>query len=191
MNTTEKLIILSGPSGAGKTTLMKYLLSHIPHLSCAITHTTRAPRPGESDGVDYFFVSKEHFANMQRDNLFIETNWYNQQWYGVSKQTLRAEQPHAVKLVIPDINGARIIADHMPHAFAVWITAPHKDLEERLRKRGESEENIAQRIARAQEEDAEAAESGIYHKTLVNTDLAAAQRELLGCVRNYLTTPHR
>lgn len=179
------LLILSGPSGAGKTTLADYLLQEDPTLNFIATYTTRASRPGERPGRDYNFVSAEEFKAKEITGGFIETNFYNGNWYGTPNDFVAREKVGEHFVVVPDINGAKDIVQLVPHAVAVWVTAPQNALRARLESRGsETPEKIDGRLARARAEEKEAQDSGVYQYTIVNEDLSKARQVLLGIVGN-------
>lgn len=174
------LLILSGPSGAGKTTLADYLLQQIPALSFVATFTTRAPRDGERPGRDYNFVSPGEFSKKKEANGFIETNFYNDNWYGVPNDFVAREKSGEHFVVVPDVNGAIDIVKLVPRAIAVWVTAPEAMLRERLEARGsESAEKIEARLQRARDEEKEAHKSGVYKKVVINKVLGETKEVLL------------
>ena len=177
------LLILSGPSGAGKTTLADYLLQHISTLNFVATYTTRRARDGERPGRDYNFVSHDEFTQIQESGGFIETNFYSNNWYGTPNDFVAREKSGERFVVVPDVNGAKEILKLVPHAVAVWITAPENLLRQRLLTRGtESAKKIEARLQRARAEEKEAADSSVYRFKILNTDLGEAQRELLALV---------
>ena len=181
------LLILSGPSGAGKTTLADHILQDLPALHFVATYTTRARRTGERPGRDYHFVSHEQFAKKKSTNGFIETNFYNGNWYGTPNDFVAREKTGEHFVIVPDVNGAIEIVKHVPHAVAVWITAPRKVLSQRLENRGsENAEKIAERLDRISYEEYTARKSGLYKKLIINQNFTEAREELLALVRNVL-----
>lgn len=144
-----KLFILSAPSGAGKSSLAKALMQALPDLAVSVSHTTRAPRPGEEHGVHYYFVTREEFENKVRAGDFVEHARVFDNYYGTARSSIE-QLLKAGKDVILDIDwqGARNIKQHMPDAVSIFILPPTRaTLEERLRGRGQdSPEIIARRM---------------------------------------------
>jgi guanylate kinase len=149
------LFIISAASGAGKTSLVKKLLTLINDLTLSISHTTRNPRPGEIDGKDYFFVTNEIFAEMVKEDKFLETAKCHGSFYGTSRNFVQ-EVRDAGKDIIFEIDwqGAKSIKAIFPEAISIFILPPSlKKLEERLIARGQdSEDTIKARLAAAKSE---------------------------------------
>ena len=149
------LFIISAASGAGKTTLVKKLLTLINDLTLSISHTTRNPRPSEIDGKDYFFVTNEIFAKMIKEDKFLETAKCHGSFYGTSRNFVQ-EVRDAGKDIIFEIDwqGAESIKAIFPEAISIFILPPSlKKLEERLIARGQdSEDTIKARLAAAKSE---------------------------------------
>lgn len=149
------LIIVSGFSGAGKGTIMKELISRYEQYALSVSATTRAPRPGEEDGVAYFFKTREEFEQMISDGALIEYACYVDNYYGTPKAYVEEQLAagHDVILEI-EIQGARKIKEQYPDAVLLFVTTKDaKTLKERLEGRGtESPEVISQRLARAVQE---------------------------------------
>ena len=165
------LVVVSGFAGTGKGTVMKELLGRYDSYALSISATTRNPRPGEVDGREYFFKTKEEFEQMIERDEFVEHACYVGNYYGTPKKYVK-EQLAAGKDVILEIEiqGALNIKSQFPDALLLFIAPPSADvLKERLVGRGtETEEVIEQRLARAVEES-----KGIenYDYLLVNDDL--------------------
>lgn len=172
------LIVISGFSGAGKGTLVKALLKKYNNYALSISMTTRKPREGERDGVEYFFTDREHFEETIRENGLIEYAQYCENYYGTPKAYVE-EQLEAGKNVILEIEiqGALKIKEQFPESLLIFITPPSaEELKRRLVSRGtESAEVIAKRLARATEES-EGIES--YDYIVVNDDLDACVEEV-------------
>ncbi|MCH5345189.1 MAG: guanylate kinase [Acetatifactor sp.] len=172
------LIVISGFSGAGKGTLVKKMLSTYDNYALSISMTTRSPREGERDGVEYFFTDKEHFERKIEENGFIEYASYCDNYYGTPKAYVE-EQLSAGKDVILEIEiqGALKVKGQFPESLLLFVTPPSAaELERRLRSRGtETEDVIAKRLARAVEES-----NGIeaYDYIVVNDDLGSCVAEL-------------
>ena len=149
------LIIVSGFSGAGKGTIMKELTGRYEQYALSVSATTRAPRPGEEDGVAYFFKTTEEFEQMIKDGALIEYARYVDNYYGTPRAYVEEQLAagHDVILEI-EIQGARKIKEQYPDAVLLFVTTKDaKTLKERLEGRGtESPEVIAQRLARAVQE---------------------------------------
>jgi guanylate kinase len=149
MQTSGKLFIFSAASGTGKTSLAKALVEARPEVEFSVSHTTRAPRPGEKDGVHYHFVSRETFEQMVAAGAFLEHARVFDNYYGTSRAEVE-KRLAAGKSVILDIDwqGARRIKQVMPQAVGIFILPPSRaSLEERLTRRGQdSAEVIARRM---------------------------------------------
>ncbi|MDJ0681758.1 MAG: guanylate kinase [Xenococcaceae cyanobacterium MO_167.B52] len=173
-----KLIVITGPSGVGKGTIVRSLLQNHPQLSLSISATTRNPRPGEADGQDYYFISKEEFLEAISNSGFLEWAEYAGNYYGTPRTKIE-ELLDAGKWVLLEIElvGARAIAEIFPDALRIFILPPSlEELEARIRKRGkDSESAINQRLIRAKTEIAAKDEFDIC---IVNQDLATTIEEV-------------
>ncbi|CAH0027474.1 unnamed protein product [Clonostachys rhizophaga] len=179
--TDARPIVISGPSGVGKGTLYKLLFDKHPEtFTLSVSHTTRKPRPGEQDGVDYFYVSMEEFESLIEAKGFVEHAKFGSNRYGTSKKTIQ-EQSAKGKVVVLDIEieGVKQVRQSDIDARYVFILPPSvEELEKRLRGRGtETEDSVQQRLKRAKEEIAFAEEGG-FDKTITNDDLEKAYKEL-------------
>ena len=147
-----KLFIFSGASGVGKSTVLSQVMEKRKDLLFSVSATTRAPRPGEVDGVSYYFVSKEKFLDMIQDNEFLEYDGHMDNYYGTpaSQVDEKLTRGHVVLDIEP--NGAFAVKKVRPDAVLVFIAPPSlEELERRLRGRGDTnEEQIALRTARVQ-----------------------------------------
>ncbi len=148
-----KLIVLTGPSGVGKGTLVKSLLDRNPQLHLSISATTRKPRSGEADGLDYYFVTRAKFEQMIAEDRLLEWAEYAGNYYGTPKEPVETTIARG-ELVLLEIEllGAREIERTYPDALRLFILPPSlEELERRLRSRGkDSEEAIAKRLERSQ-----------------------------------------
>jgi guanylate kinase len=139
--------IISAPSGSGKSTLVNELLKSVSDLEFSISYTTRAPRGSESNGRQYYFVSRAEFEKMIRDDQFLEHAEVFGNYYGTARRFLHeAEQNGRDLLLDIDVQGAAQIQQKLPEAISIFILPPNrKTLEERLRKRSEDREDVIQR----------------------------------------------
>jgi guanylate kinase len=179
--TDRRPIVICGPSGVGKGTLYKLLFDRHPDtFTLSVSHTTRHPRPGEQDGVDYHYVSMDDFESLIAAQGFVEHAKFGSNRYGTSKKTIE-EQSAKGKVVVLDIeiDGVRQVRASDFGARYVFIMPPSvEELETRLRGRGtEKEESIRQRLDRAKEE-IEFANQGGFDKVIVNDNLESAYKEL-------------
>ncbi len=146
---TGTLYIFSAPSGAGKTSLVKALLTEMDGIEVSVSHTTRAMRPGEQDGVDYHFISKDEFENMVEADAFLEHAQVFDNFYGTARSSIDARLAAGADVILEiDWQGARQVRAWKTDAVSVFILPPSREaLEERLRGRGQdSEEIIARRM---------------------------------------------
>ncbi len=173
-----RLIVLTGPSGVGKGTLMRSLLQRHPELYYSVSMTTRTPRPGEVDGKSYYFISRSKFEQLVAEGEFLEWAEFAGNYYGTPREAV-LNQIHSAKLVVLEIEleGARQIRASFPSALSIFILPPSFDeLEKRIRARAQdSEEAIARRLLRAQEEIQAADEFDIQ---IVNDDLETALNDI-------------
>jgi len=143
------LYIISAPSGAGKTSLVKALLKETPGITVSVSHTTRKPRPGETDGVEYHFVDVETFRLMVSDGAFLEHAQVFDNFYGTSRSAALDLLKRGTDVILEiDWQGARQVRTMIPGAVSIFILPPSRNaLEERLRGRGQDgEEVIARRM---------------------------------------------
>lgn len=147
--TTGNLYIISAPSGAGKTSLVKQLTAELDKLTVSISHTTRRQRPGEIDGQDYFFVSVDDFKAMLAKQAFLEHAQVFDNYYGTAQKTVEENLNQGLDVILEiDWQGAQQIKKIVPDCIAIFILPPSVTvLEQRLRNRGQdSEETIARRM---------------------------------------------
>ena len=176
------LYVISAPSGAGKTSLIKALLETTPELSVSVSHTTRAIRPGEHDGIDYHFVDVETFQSMVQKSAFLEHAQVFDNYYGTSRASVlqQLEQGHDLILEI-DWQGARQISEEIPGTTSIFILPPSRnELERRLKARGQdSDEIIARRMQDAKSEISHYKE---FDYIVINADFKKALEELKAIV---------
>ena len=172
------LYIISAPSGAGKTSLVKALTDSSAQVRVSVSHTTRAPRPGERDGVHYHFVDRDTFQAMVAEDAFLEHAEVFGNFYGTARASVQALMDQGADVILEiDWQGAAQVRRLMPGALSVFILPPSRaELEARLRGRGQdSEEVIARRLAEAK---AEMAHHGEFDYLVVNDDFDRALGEL-------------
>jgi guanylate kinase len=183
-----RAVVITGPSGVGKGTLIRHLLDRIPELELAVSATTRPPRPGELDGVDYHFLDDAEFVARVRAGEFLEHAEYSGRRYG----TLRAELERRVRDGVPvvleiEVQGARLVRESMPEALQVFIAPPSREaLRTRLVGRGtDPPEQVAARLEVAERE---LAAQGEFAHVVVNDRLEDAVEELERVVRGGLSS---
>lgn len=183
MNAQNRLFVISAPSGAGKTSLVRALMEREPDLRFSISYTTRPQRPGEHDGQHYFFVAPDEFRRMIEENAFLEHACVFDNYYGTARAQVESllAAGHGVVLEI-DWQGARQVRAAMPESVGIFILPPSRaELERRLRGRGtDSETVIRRRLADAATDLSHWSE---FQYVVVNDDFAAALRALSDIVR--------
>ncbi|KAI5309485.1 guanylate kinase, partial [Ascosphaera atra] len=175
-------VVLSGPSGTGKSTLLKRLFTEFPDtFGFSVSHTTRSPRPGEQDGREYYFSTRDSFLDLVKANGFIEHAQFGGNFYGTSKKAVKdvAEKGRICILDI-EMEGVKQVKNSDLNARFLFIAPPsEEELEKRLRGRGtENEDSLQKRLAQAKNELAFAKQPGIHEKIIVNDDLDRAYREM-------------
>ena len=178
MNHQGILVVVSGFSGAGKGTLMKELLKRYDNYALSISATTRAPREGETDGKEYFFVTKEQFEKMRDERKLIEYAQYVNNYYGTPKEYVEQKMAEGKDVILEiEIQGALKVKKRYPDALLLLVTPPSaEELRRRLVGRGtETLEVINARLARAAEE---ASGMEAYDYLLINDDLDRCVEEM-------------
>jgi guanylate kinase len=175
--------IISAPSGSGKSTLVNELLKKVSNLEFSISYTTRAPRVSETNGRQYYFVSRPEFEKMIRDGEFLEHAEVFGNYYGTARRFLHeAEQNSRDLLLDIDVQGAAQIQEKLPDATSIFILPPdRKTLEERLRKRSEDLEEVIQRRLVTASREIENYDR--YNYILVNDQLEDSIKALRAIVR--------
>ena len=186
------LILISAPSGAGKTSLVNEIIDRDDLLIKSVSHTTRAKRPGEEESIDYFFTTESEFNQMVSNNDFIEHAEVFGNFYGTSKNYVEENLDSGLDVILEiDWQGARQIQSVKREAVSIFIAPPTKqELENRLRKRGkDSEETISIRMSQATS-DMKKAQS--YNYVVVNDSFETATNQLLTIISaERLRTSHQ
>lgn len=179
---TGNVLIVAAPSGGGKTSLVRKLIHDMNDIEVSISHTTRAMRPGEKDGVDYFFINEQQFLKMINENAFVEHARVFNHHYGTSVAQINTRLKAGIDVVLDiDWQGAQQIRHIFPDAISVFIVPPSLDtLKQRLLdRRQDNEEIISDRMRRAQDELSHFSE---FDYLIVNDDFNKAALELQAIV---------
>ena len=174
----NKVLVVVGPSGVGKDTVMqKVFEKHPGYFKKGVTHTSRKMRPGEKEGYNYYYVSKEEFLKLKDENGLVEYNFYNGNYYGLSKKELEnGTKTDKILYVIIDINGAKAVHDlNIPANFVAILPPSEEILERRLKGRGtETPEVIKGRLETAKNETRRINEADYFNIKVFNDDLDKA-----------------
>ncbi len=179
------LFVISGPSGAGKGTLLSKVLERIPDAWVSVSATTRNPRPGEVEGKHYYFLDPERFKSLVDQEGFLEWAQVHDNYYGTLKQSVLDHMRSGDQVILEiDVQGAFQVRKALPEAHLVFIEPPSlEELERRLRQRGtETDEVISSRMKTAEVELAQKME---YDIQVVNDDLERAVNELVDIINSY------
>lgn len=175
----NKIIILTAPSGAGKTSITRFLLAKYPQLAFSVSAATRAPRDNETNGVDYYFISSEEFNHKIKDSEFVEWEMvYEGKYYGTLKSEFnRIWENGQVPILDIDVKGAiHVQQQYLENSFTIFIEPPSVDeLKRRLESRGT--ENIETLQARVNKAAYEISFKHHFHKTIINNNLDYACKE--------------
>ena len=173
-----RLFVISGPAGAGKTEIVKRLLQQHPDVKLSVSCTTRTPRPGEVDGVNYHFVTEERFQSLIAEGAFYEWAHVHQNHYGTLKSTVQQELAQGHDLILEiDVQGCLQAMAQDPSVTGIFVCPPSREnLEKRLRNRGtETEESIRVRLNNVAREVATAYK---YHYVIIHQDWSIEPRAL-------------
>ncbi|HZS69420.1 MAG TPA: guanylate kinase [Burkholderiales bacterium] len=183
------LFVVTAPSGAGKTSLIDAVMKDDPSLKISVSYTTRKPRPGEKDGVDYYFVDPQTFRRMQERGDFLESAEVHGNHYGTAKQVILDALAAGEDMILEiDWQGAREVRRLYPQSVGIFILPPTVDeLERRMRARAQdSDAVIRQRVTNAREELAHAGE---FKYAIINKDFETARRELASIIQRERAKP--
>jgi guanylate kinase len=179
------LFVISSVSGGGKTTVINHLMDLMPDVQLAVSHTTREARPGESDGKDYFFTSRERFRSMIEEDHFLEWAEVYGKFYGTSADAVESVSQSGFDAILDiDVQGAMQVREKRPDAVLIFIVPPSEEEQERrLRGRGtESEEDVGRRLEAARQELAFADD---YDYCVVNDKLAEAVESVRTIIQDH------
>ena len=177
------LFVVAAPSGAGKTSLTRALLEREPAIRLSVSYTTRAPRPGEVEGIDYHFVTEQQFTALKDAGEFLEHAYVHGNWYATSGSWLKAQLASGQDVLLEiDWQGARQVRNLVPDSVQIFILPPSlESLRQRLVRRGQDDEaTIARRLKTAREEMKHAAD---FDYVIINQDFASAVEDLAAIVR--------
>ena len=177
------LFVITAPSGAGKTSLVEALMRDDPTLKISISYTTRRPRPGEKEGVDYHFIDEATFRAMRARGEFLESAEVHGNYYGTAKRVILDAVANGDDMILEiDWQGADQVRRLYPGCVGIFIVPPSvAELERRMRARGQdSEDVIRRRVANAKEELTHA---GDFKYAIINKDFETARRELASVIQ--------
>ena len=174
-----RLVVLSGPSGVGKDTVIQAVRRRLPDLQRPVAYTTRAPRPGEEDGREYSFVTPEEFARLRERGEFLETARVHGNLYGTSKHRVEELRQRGRDVLLKiDVQGAAQLHADQPDATFIVLAPPSREvLLARLRER--ATESPAELARRTEDADRELAQAGWYHHLVVNDEVEQAAEEVV------------
>jgi guanylate kinase len=184
-----RVFVITGPSGVGKGTLIRALLERVPELELSVSATTRRPRPGETQGVDYWFMSDEEFQQRIDAGDFVEWAEYSGRRYGTLRSELERRTQSGIPVVLEiEVQGARQVREAMPEAVQIFIAPPSLDaLRVRLVGRGTDDPEDVERRLRVADEELQARDE--FAHVVVNDRLEDAASRLEAIVRSALDYP--
>lgn len=179
------LVVVSGPSGVGKSTVVAEVLRQSPDVWLSVSVTTRSPRPGEVDGVDYWFVDEAEFARMVTEGELLEHAQYAGNRYGTPREPVAQRRSAGIPVLLEiEVQGARQVRGTQPDARLVFLAPPSwEELQERLRRRGT--ESAAQMERRLQAAMAELSAQGEFDDVIVNDDVQSSAKALVGFLHEF------
>ncbi len=176
------LFVIAAPSGCGKTSLVKALCEKLDNIKVSVSHTTRAPRKGEVDGKNYFFVNQNEFNEIKNNANFLEFAKVFDNYYGTAKQTVQQQLSDGIDVVLEiDWQGARQVKKHIPEALSIFILPPSKNaLRDRLTNRAQDNEAIINR--RMQDAVSEMQHYNEFDYLVINDDFEKALEQIKAIV---------
>jgi guanylate kinase len=183
LNRKGRLFVITAPSGAGKTSLIDAVMKDDPSLKISVSYTTRAPRRGEQEGVDYHYVDDATFLAMHERGEFLESAEVHGNRYGTSKQVILDAVKRGEDLILEiDWQGARQVRALYPDCVGIFILPPSiEELERRMRARGQDSDAVIQR--RVHNARGEMDHAGEFDYAIINKDFDTARRELAGIIQ--------
>ena len=182
MKNPKKLIIITGPSGVGKGTVVKNILNKDRNIWLSISATTRQPREGEEDGKDYYFLTTKKFKEMIKNEMFLEWAEFAGNYYGTPLDSIREKFDNGFKVILEiEVAGAKQVREKYKDALSIFLLPPDKEeLEKRIRNRGtDNEASIIKRLKRA---DFEMNSSKEFDYVLKNYDLNETVTKILNII---------
>ena len=183
MKNQKKLIILTGPSGVGKGTVVKEILGKEKNFWLSISATTREPREGEKDGENYYFLNQEKFKEMIEQNLFLEWAQFAGNYYGTPFSSVNEKIQKGFTVILEiEVEGARQIKNKFPNSLSIFLLPPDKkELERRIRNRGtEKEEAIKKSLSRA---NYEISVSNQFDFALINNNVDETAKKIIKLIK--------
>jgi len=176
-----KLFVVSGASGVGKSTVLKTVMEQRSDLTFSVSATTRSPRPGEQDGVHYYFITKDKFRRMINEDAFVEYDAHMKHYYGTPRAQLEEKLSRSNVILDIEPNGAFNVRRSRPDATLIFIAPPSvEELERRLRSRGDTpEDQIMVRLERARWELEQAK---LYDYTVINDAVDTCADQILNII---------
>ena len=186
----EKLFIISAPSGAGKTTLCREALKRFKDITYSISYTTRKPRNGEQDGIDYHFITTEEFKKKIESNKWVEWAEVYGNFYGTSAEFLDTCLSSGKRILLDiDIQGTIQIKKRYPDSVTIFIMPPSLEtLRARLESRGSDTRQVIERRLEAAKK--EMGEKDLYHHVIINDQLSRGVSELIEIIESYTVNGH-